>query len=127
MSNSPNPYASPVHVGPMVDSHQMPPDAVAKAETIIKDAGQFWLAIIMCFCCSGIGSLIIGPWYFFRLTQWNALSSTYSYLREPGPANSLAARFQGAKTKLIIGISFGVVMLGVWAVIIFLNVAAASM
>ena len=125
MSFSPNPYASPAAVGPVVDSHQMPPDAVAKAETIIKDAGQFWLAIIMCLCCTGLGSLIIGPWYFFRITQWNSLSSTYSYLREQAPPGTLAARFQGAKTKLIIGMSFGIVMLCVWAVIIGLNVAMA--
>lgn len=125
----PNPYASPVGVGPVVDSHGLPPDAVSKAEAIIKDAGQFWLAIIICICCSAIGALIIGPWYLVRLLQWNTLSSTYPYLQQSGPPNSLAARFQGAKIKLIIGMASGVVILGFYAllfIVSFLNAAAAA-
>ena len=122
----PNPYASPVGVGPVVDSHGLPPDAVSKAEAIIKDAGQFWLAIIICLCCSGIGSLIIGPWYLVRLLQWNSLSSAYPYLQQPGPANSLATRFQGAKVKLIIGKCSGVVILGFYILLYVVAVANAA-
>lgn len=123
----PNPYASPMPDGPVVDAHNLPPDVVKKAEAIIKDAGQFWLAIILCLCCSGIGALIIGPWYLVRLLQWNSLSSAYPQLRELGaPPTTLAARFQGAKIKLIIGLCFGVVMLGLYGLYILVLVLSAK-
>lgn len=121
----PNPYASPTHAGPVVDAHNLPPEVVSKAEAIIKDAGQFWLAIIICICCSALGSIIIGPWYLVRLLQWNSLSSAHPQLREMGaPPNSLAARFQGAKIKLIIGMSFGVLMLGLFGLYVVVMVLA---
>jgi hypothetical protein len=123
----PNPYASPVGVGPTVDAHGLPPDVVNKAEAIIKDAGQFWLAIIICICCSALGSIIIGPWYLVRFNQWNTLAKTYPQLREHGaPHGSLPQRFQGAKIKLILGMSFGLAMLCLWGLVLVINVLAAK-
>lgn len=106
--DNPNPYASP-----MVDS--TPPaqgdvDAItiAKAEVIIKEANQFWLAILMSIFCVFLGSLIIGPWYLFRLIQWSALARSQPLLVAPNaPRGSIAQRFRAARVKLIIGFSFG--------------------
>ncbi|MAD80404.1 MAG: hypothetical protein CMJ50_06120 [Planctomycetaceae bacterium] len=81
-------------------------------EAIIKDAGQFWLAIIMCIVCTGLGALIIGPWYLIRLIQWNSIARAQPMLLAPNVLRgSLEQRFQSAKIKLIIGISFGAVIL----------------
>ena len=85
---------------------------LAKVNAIIKDAGQFWIAMLLCILCSALGSLIIGIWYAVRLMQWNAIAKSQPLLMEPNVApGSLAAKFQGAKIKLIIGMVFGMVIL----------------
>lgn len=112
----PNPYTSP-NSFPGGNFGAPPPGAfdpraAEKAEAIIKDAGQFWLAILMCIFCSALGSIIIGPWYLIRLLQWNALATRQPMLLDPNvPRGSVAQRFQAAKIKLIIGMCFGVVAL----------------
>lgn len=110
--NSTNPYApSPVGFDPV---SPLPVDAatLSKIKAIIKDADQFWLAILLCVLCSGIGSLIIGIWYLVRLLQWNSMSKQQPLLMVANPErSSIAAKFQGAKTKLIIGLVFGMLML----------------
>jgi hypothetical protein len=114
--NPPNPYSSPMmnpslHAPTIAD-----PAVIAKAETIIKDAGQFWLAIILCILCSALGALIIGPWYLVRLSQWNALAKSHPMLMAQNvPHGSLAQRFQAAKLKLMIGAGFGGLVLSVVA------------
>ncbi|EGF26008.1 hypothetical protein RBWH47_01203 [Rhodopirellula baltica WH47] len=107
---SDNPYAA----GNVIDSASnvgpggLSPEVVKKTEAIIKDARQFWLAIILCFFCSGIGLIIICPWYLIRLLQWRSLAKQHPFLTEPNaPTGSLPKRFQSAKLKLILGIVFG--------------------
>ena len=79
-----------------------------KIEAVIKDANQFWLAILMCIFCSALGAVIIGPWYLVRLLQWNSIARAQPMLLDPNvPRGSLQQRFQSAKWKLIVGISFG--------------------
>jgi hypothetical protein len=79
-----------------------------KIEAVIKDANQFWLAILMCIFCSGLGAIIIGPWYFVRLMQWNSIARAQPILLDPQvPRGSIEQRFPSAKWKLIVGISFG--------------------
>lgn len=114
MSNDPtNPYAS---TSIPIEANNIPagvdPVLLAKINAIVKDAGQFWLAMIMCLCCSALGSIIIGIWYAVRLMQWNAIANNQAWLMVPdAQPGSLPAKFQGARTKLIIGMVFGFVVL----------------
>ncbi len=107
--DSGNPYAPtafPIET-PAVDAALL-----AKVNAINKDAGQFWLAMLLCLLCSALGSLIIGVWYGVRLLQWNAIAKSQPLLMVPNAApGSVAAKFQGAKIKLIIGMVFGIVIL----------------
>lgn len=112
-SDFPNPYAISAMGPPEEQTGPLNitgPD-MSKIEAVIKDAGQFWLAIILCLVCNGIGSLLIGPWYIARLTQWNNLKKKYPALMNPAPPKTLQSKFQSAQWKLIVGISFGGVML----------------
>ncbi len=94
---------------------------LAKVNAIIKDAGQFWIAILLCILCSALGSLIIGIWYAVRLKQWYAIAKSQPLLMEPNVApGSVASKFQGAKIKLIIGMVFGIVI--VLALISYLGI-----
>lgn len=122
MPDSTNPYASNVSFPSysIDDNGQVPPAIVKKAEAIIKDAGQFWVAIILTFLCSGCGFVLVGPWYLFRLIQWNSISSQYPQLTEPNPPyGSLSQRFQSARTKLLIGMICGVILFLVLSVALF--------
>jgi len=106
-----NPYASPQPDAGYASPEIAEKATMAKIEAIIKDAGQFWLAILLCIFCSALGSLIIGPWYFVRLLQWNSIARAQPMLLEPTvPKGSIAQRFQTARIRLIIGIGFGVLM-----------------
>ena len=107
-ADQPNPYASPVTDSQVASQVSIDPAALKKIEAIIKDAGQFWLAILICILCSALGSIIIGPWYLVRFLQWNSMAQAQPMLLDPNaPRGSLAQRFQSAKIKLIIGMSFG--------------------
>ena len=108
-----NPYAAPqapaaAHAG----SINIPYKDQQKVDAVIKDSRQLILAILVCFLCSSIGALIIPIWYFVRLMQWNnRLSQQYPALMQPNvPAGSMQEMFQGAKTRFIIGIIFGLVI-----------------
>jgi hypothetical protein len=82
-----------------------------KINAIIKDAGQFWLALVLCIFCGLIGMLLLGPWYLVRLLQWNAMSNAYPQLLDPNtPQGSLPRRFQAAKWKLIVGLVGGLML-----------------
>ncbi len=112
MSNDPsNPYAPTMFPAGM-DTQGVDPILLAKVNAITKDAGQFWIAMVLCLLCSALGSLIIGIWYAVRLMQWNAIAKSQPFLMDPNAApGSVAAKFQSAKTKLIIGMVFGIVIL----------------
>jgi hypothetical protein len=117
-----NPYA-PTNVTGYSDSPVtalgIPEPDLKKAEAVVKDADQFWLAIILCFICSALGIILIGPWYLIRILQWQSLSSQYPILMDTNaPPKTLPYRFQRAKTKLIIGIAFGGMIVG--GIILFL-------
>lgn len=122
-----NPYQAAVG-DPAKMSGQGAFDAVThkKLEALIKDAGQFWLALLLCLLCSGIGPLIICPWYTVRLIQWNALAKLHPVLVDRNaPPGSYARKFQGAKTKLIIGLVGGVLLLGL-VVLYLISLASVS-
>jgi len=127
-SDQPNPYAPP-ETDPMAQAVPMqgPVDqaVVKKIEAIVKDADQFWMAILLCFLCTGLGMIIIGPWYFVRLLQWNSMARAQPLLLDPNvPYGSLAKRFQSARTKLIIGMSFGAVIM-LLAILVFATMSVA--
>ena len=112
-----NPYAAP-SVNPLgdhvVENSRIRLDRVdlVKAEAIIKDASQFWLAIILCFLCTAIGCIIVPIWYAFRLLQWNRIAKKYPDLMAADvPAKSFQAKFQSSQWKLITGLVFGCLIL----------------
>lgn len=90
-----------------------------KAEAIVKDANQFWLAILATIFCSGLGVILIVPWYSIRLIQYRNIATKYPVLltQEPPPA-SLADRFQRSKWKLLTAIIVGVFMLFTFALLL---------
>ena len=123
-SNQQNPYAAPQGNFPLAQEEYADQK---KIEAIIKDAGQFWLAIILCVFCSGLGALIIGPWYFVRLLQWNSIARSQPLLLDPNvPRGSVAQRFQSAKIKLIIGIGFGALIFLLFVLYVVLLIATTN-
>ena len=81
-----NPYAAPSSAEPSHDPLpvDLNPKDLAKVEAVVKDAGQFWLAIILCVVCSGIGALIVPIWYLVRLLQWRYLANKHPALLSTG-------------------------------------------
>ena len=107
-TNDLNPYAAPQADSPFAPEGNLDPALLKKVEAIIKDAGQFWLAILMCVFCTGLGAVIIGPWYLVRLLQWHSIAQAQPMLLNPHvPLGSISQKFQSAKWKLITGLSFG--------------------
>lgn len=113
--NQNNPYAPPsstatsydasTTTGPMGDElpFVIDPADRKKLDTVIKDAGQFWLAIVFCFFCT-IAALIIPFWYMLRLFQWSGLAKKYPDLLVDGaPTGSIQAKFRSSQWKLIVG------------------------
>ena len=101
-----NPYAAPATISQASPEEGVfEPGIRKKAEAIIKDANQFGLAILLCFFCSGIGFVLIVPWYVGRLIQWHLLARTEpQLLQRNAPKGGLAQRFQSARMKIIIGL-----------------------
>ena len=110
MPDQPNPYQAPNSscVPGDVDVGEIPQRDLKKIQGIVNEAGQFWLAIILCLFCSGLGMIAIGPWYGIRLFQWYSMSKQHPQLLAPGhPPGSLPKRFQSAQWKLWVGLSAG--------------------
>ncbi len=113
-----NDYSNPYAVSDTATSPRQVEDALPidikdfkKVKAIIKDADQFWVAILLCFICTALGLIISGPWYFVRLLQWNSMARRYSFLTDvEAPTGSLTKKFQNAKIKLWIGMCFGAVV-----------------
>lgn len=107
-----NPYAAPAVVeAQLVNGLQVPEKDKEKIAAIIKDANQFWLALILCLLCSIVGAMIVPIWYFSRFQQWNKMSSKYPALNNPDASpKSVTARFQAAHWKLITGMSVGLLL-----------------
>lgn len=128
-SDEVNPYAAPGADQPATQNELEDPATLAKIEAIIKDASQFWLAILLCIFCSALGAVLIGPWYLVRLLQWNAIAQSYPQLLDPyAPPGSLPQRFQSARKRLFVGIGFGVVavLFGTMIILALLLTTAAS-
>ena len=123
MTTENNPYATPTQIGAAQDSVPIdlePKDRI-KVEAVIKDAGQFWLAIILCILCSAIGAFIIPVWYLVRLLQWNSLANKYpALMSDDVPAKSIQARFKSSQWKLITGMVVGGVVFSFVALYILL-------
>ena len=124
LPTDPNPYAAP-QLDPTAPAESNPD--LKRIEAVIKDAGQFWLAILLCIFCSGLGAVIIGPWYLVRLLQWHSIAKTQPMLLDQNaPRGSLAQRFQSARWKLIAGICFGGLMLVLTVVYVVLVVSSSK-
>jgi hypothetical protein len=111
---SENPYAAPTAASVLPDPYsglQIPQADRKKLNAVIKDANQFWLAILLCFLCSALGLVLIGPWYLVRLMQWRSLGRTYPILLQADPiVGSVPQKFQSARLRLTLGLIFGSVM-----------------
>ena len=129
MTDDPNPFAPPVTVSDIDRTRvlgNIDPATLKKVKAVVKDANQFWLAILLCVLCGGgMGMLIIGPWYLVRLIQWGSLAQQQPMLMDRDvPRGSLAQRFQSAKIRLIIGLGFGALMLASqFALVVFVAVS----
>lgn len=122
-----NPFAAPQTGMSSASGWSGDPQSSPKIEAVIKEANQFWIALLLCLFCSGIGSLIIGVWYIVRLFQWNGLARANPALLERGaPPGSLPFRFQTARTKLIIGVCAGFAILLVQIALLAIWVATAE-
>ena len=123
-----NPYAQPTFETYAHDPNQhlgIPTADLKKIQAVVKDASQFWLGILLCFLCSGIGMLVIGIWYLVRLSQWNRLASQYPILMQTDAApGSLPQQFQSSKWKLMTGFSFGAVLLVLFLLLILASIGA---
>ena len=106
-----NPYAAP-SAPASVPSAAYAPAIVARAEAVIKDANQVWLAVLMGFLCTAFTWVLICPWFAYRLHCWSTLSRDCPSLLAPDVLpGSLEAKFQSARGKLVIGLVIGAVML----------------
>lgn len=105
----PNPYAPSANpAANIVGAGLLSAEELKKVEAIIKDASQFWLAILICFLCSALGFVLIAPWYLVRLVQWNRFAQSHPMLLDPAAApGSLGQRFQSSRWKLITGLVVG--------------------
>lgn len=112
MTNAKNPYSTPSHTAQKpAQGVRMDPKDKAKLDAVVKDAGQFWLACILCILCSVIGAILIPIWYTIRLLQWNKLAKKYPKLMTGNPRKgSLQAKFQSSQWKLIVGLVLGCVI-----------------
>ena len=92
----------------------IPKADLKRAKAVVKDADQFWLAILLCFLCVALAPFLIGPWYLSRRLAWQSLGTKYPVLMDSSaPPNTFPGRFQRANTKLFIAFAFGGVMLGI--------------
>ncbi|MEM7317120.1 MAG: hypothetical protein AAF497_28635 [Planctomycetota bacterium] len=106
-----NPYAASGITSSSNVAIVQDPAIIQRAETVIKDAGQVILAVLIGFVCTGLAAFIIGPFYVYRLYSWNRLAEECPALLSPGaPQGSLEQRFQAAKGKLIVGVVIGCVL-----------------
>lgn len=116
-----NPYSAPISASSKAEIPQTryPENDQKKIQSLVRDASQFWLAIVLCFFCSAIGALIIPFWYTFRLFQWSSLAKQYPSLTEQNaPKGSMEAKFQSSKWKLVVGLVFG----GIAWILLFINI-----
>ncbi|GAB5402200.1 MAG: hypothetical protein Aurels2KO_04310 [Aureliella sp.] len=98
-----------------------------KIEAIVKDAGQFWLALLMCILCSALGCVLIPIWYSVRLLQWNAMNRKYPALGAIDAApGTLSAKFRRVPWKLVVGIAVGAVVLLFYVGILVLVMVAPA-
>ena len=134
-SSDPNPYQAPnavpaLPVGTGADV-VLPEKDLKKANAIIKDAGQFWLACILCVFCALIGAIIVPVWYSIRLLQWHGLRKRFPALMNVNAApGSLSKKFQSSQWKLIVGLVMGcvifVLVLGLLLLPLFITVEPQS-
>ncbi|MFN7732030.1 MAG: hypothetical protein ACK5OB_09005 [Pirellula sp.] len=90
----------------------MTPEDVKKARNVIREADQFWLAILLMFLCSLGAIFLLVPWYWVRFAQWNGLAKKYpQLLASNAPLGSLPDKFLKAKLKLQIALGAGVIVL----------------
>ncbi len=107
-----NPYAAPqveseADIGDDGKPIAMGIDVEKKVKAIIRDAKQFWIAIICCFLCTPIACAVVIPWYFNRLKDWSKMAEADPKLvQKDSPYGATAKQFRSAKTKLKIGVGF---------------------
>lgn len=129
-----NPYAAPVpwdadERDPAMKSRE-PPDfdlteqGARRARRVVADAKRVYLAIFLTMCLCSAGWLFLLPWYAYRLRCWHQLNSEFAELRNPNSFSEygqLAADFQEARSRLLVGLVLGLVYAAFVALFIFVN------
>ena len=80
------------------------------ARIIVSDAEYMPWLLVASLCCCTIPMPLMLPYYAYRLANWTKLDSTFSELHSPNsfsPHGQLAAKFQDARLRLILGVAFG--------------------
>lgn len=114
-----NPYQPPVFAdGGMQSTNlsevdfRVSPEDLKKAEALINEGEQFWVAIVATIFNPLLGILLLGPRNFFLYLQWQTLAARYPVLTASDSVRgSLPDKFLKAKLKLQICMSIGVVLL----------------
>ncbi|MCA9105792.1 MAG: hypothetical protein KDA83_10225 [Planctomycetales bacterium] len=105
---------TPYEAKEVVEAEDSIDDATRKTiEAIIKDANQLVVVLVMCLCLTMLGTLVVMPWYSFRLWQWYSLAGRHpSLMVYRPPLGSFADQFQRAKANLWSGLFIGFAFLG---------------
>ncbi len=108
----PNPYAPPRPVPSNATTSQLEltESEVNLARIIVSDAEYMPWILIASLCCCAIPMPLMLPYYAYRLANWRKLDAMYPELHSPNsfsPHGLLAAEFQDAKFRLVLGVAFG--------------------
>lgn len=124
-SDDGNPYQPPSDLVSALeldaDLQELTPAAIRKAEAIAADGESVYLVLVGILCC-GVLPAIAAPWYAYRLYSWYGMFRRYRDLRYPNslsPNGALAVRFNDARIRLWIGLTPGLIL---WAILALVTI-----
>lgn len=111
---NPNPYAPPraLQTNDERLNLQLTEADANWARVIVSDAQYMPWLLLASLCCCSIPLPLMLPYYAYRLANWTKLDAKFSELHSPNsfsPHGQLAAEFQDARFRLILGIVFGAI------------------
>ncbi len=111
---NPNPYAPPRALQTIDERLNLElTEADANwARVVVSDAQYMPWLLLASLCCCSIPLPLMLPYYAYRLANWTKLDAKFAELHSPNsfsPHGQLAAEFQDARFRLILGIVFGAI------------------
>ncbi len=111
---NPNPYAPPRALQTIDERLNLElTEADANwARVVVSDAQYMPWLLLASLCCCSIPLPLMLPYYAYRLANWTKLDARFAELHSPNsfsPHGQLAAEFQDARFRLILGIVFGAI------------------